>query len=158
MSAPTASLHNNATEAPTPDSTVVPWPGSGDLGQRPSRTHNLPIATQLPLGVQAVAVIGYAAIFVILWITFGSDRGSAFMVGVSTFFALVFFGVPYLMDRVAQKHGQQTVPTLKEFLAGDFDTWTGRISGWEALIQVALVPVALAFGSLALATIIILSR
>lgn len=122
------------------------------------RTHNLPVVTEIPAGVQLVGVIGYAGIFGAMWVTFGG-YDAWFVLAISTFFAAVFFAVPAIMFRTAKSHGfSQPAPTMSDFLAGDLETWTGRIKGREALVQVAAVPIALALGSFALAVIVITAR
>jgi len=119
--------------------------------QPPGRDHNLPVATMLPLAVPGIAIAGYVGILAAFWLSFAGDTSAALAIGVSTVYGLVFFGVPYFMMRTAARHGPSPDrPSLSEFLNGGFETNTGKISGWSALVQVALVPVALAFGTLAI--------
>ena len=109
----------------------------------------------LPLAVPPLAGGGDFGIFAAFWLTFAGDSEAALAISMSTVYALVFFAVPYLMVRMAAKHGLPPGrrSSLSDFLNGDFETITGRISGWSALVQVALVPVALAFGTLAIGVI-----
>lgn len=121
----------------------------------------VPVQTtdRLHPGVQGVALLAYAWIFVVLWLVFGSNRESAFAVAISTFYAVMFFGVPLVMLRMARNadparpHG-----SLGGFLRGAFETITGPITGWQALAQVALIPAALSFGFTAIGLIIALQR
>ena len=124
---------------------------AGGPDRPPGRYHNLPGATLLPLAVPGIAIAGYVGILAAFWVSFASDASAALSIGVSTVYGLVFFGVPYFMMRTAARHGPSSDrPSLSEFLNGGFETNTGRISGWSALVQVALVPVALAFGTMAI--------
>jgi hypothetical protein len=72
----------------------------------------------------------------------------------------MYFGLPYLMNRTATRHGaeKRKPQSISDFLAGDFDTLTGRVSGWSAFVQYAFLPVALAFGALAIGIIMMSLR
>jgi hypothetical protein len=131
-----------------PDAAVADAAGRS----HPDRTHNRPLATRLPFAVPAIAVAGYGGILLAFWLTFAGDATAVFAIAISTVYAVVYFGVPYLMNRMAERHAgpNDRRPSLFDFLEGDLDTITGRISGWSALVQVTLIPVALAFGTLAI--------
>ena len=129
-----------------------------DIPPRHGRTHNLPVATTLPAAVPAIAVAGYAGILVAFWLSFAGNVEAALAIAVSTAYAAMYFGVPYLMVRLAEKHdGAPHRQSLHSFLSGEFETITGRIGGWAAVIQVVLVPVGLAFGALAIGMIYVSS-
>lgn len=121
----------------------------------PDRAHNRPPATKLPFAVPVIAVAGYGGILLAFWLTFTGDATAIFAIAISTAYAVVYFGVPYLMNRMAERHAgpNDRRPSLSDFLEGELDTITGRISGWSALVQVTLIPVALAFGTLAIGLI-----
>jgi len=126
--------------------------GHGSLG------HNLPVSPTLPYAAPVLVVLAYAGVLGSFWLSFAGDSSAALSIGVSTFYALVFFGVPYALWRTEARHGASpSRPALPEFLRGDFETIDGRISGRAALVQVLLVPVVLAFGSLAIGTIYVLT-
>lgn len=129
-------------------------------GERPGRMHNRPTATTMPLSVPAIAVAGYGGILLAFWLTFAADGGAIFAIAIGTLYGIIYFGVPYLMNRMAAKYGTSNDPqsSLSDFLNGDLDTIAGRISGWSALVQVTLVPIALAFGTLAIGFIYIWLR
>lgn len=117
--------------------------------------HNLPLATTFPAGVLAIGVAGYAGMVGSFWIAFGSHAEAAFVLVVVSLFALMYFSLPYLMNRTATKHGVEKPrrQSISDFLSGDFDTLNGHISGWSAFVQYAFLPVALAFGALAIGII-----
>jgi hypothetical protein len=129
--------------------------GSSTVVRSPERGHNLPVATTLPKGVLAIGIAGYAGILAAFWFAFGGNSEAAFVLVIVSLFALMYFGLPYLMNRTAAKHGanERKPQSTSEFLMGDFDTFTGRISGWSAFWQYAFLPVALAFGALAIGII-----
>jgi hypothetical protein len=75
------------------------------------------------------------------------------MVVISTFYAVMFFGVPYAMLRQVPGRTKAKGP-LRTFLEQPFATIDGAISGYEALLQVILVPACLILGSTAIGFII----
>ena len=75
------------------------------------------------------------------------------MVVVGTFYALVFFGVPFIMSRMAPKCDASPL-SLDAFVRGRFDTFCGSVSGFDALLQVILVPFALSIGGMVIGYII----
>lgn len=120
-------------------------------GHLPDRSHNLPVATVLPVAAPALAVAGYVGILASFWLSFAGDVSAALSITISTVYGAVFFGIPYFMLRTAARHGASSErPTLAEFVRGNFDTIYGRVSGSSAFVQVAIIPVSLAFGSLAI--------
>ena len=137
------------------------WVNGSDptnMPPRHERTHNLPVATTLPAAVPAIAFAGYAGILFAFWLSFAGNVEAALAIAVSTAYAAMYFGVPYLMARMAEKHGdsphRQSLPT---FIDGEFETITGRIGGWAAVVQIVLVPVGLAFGAFAIGMIYVSS-
>ena len=134
--------------------------GTAVVVRSPERGHNLPIATELPAGVMAIGVAAYAGLIGSFWIAFGGDGYTTLVLIVVSLFALMYFGLPWLMNRTATRHsaGKRRPQSVSDFLAGDFDTLNGRISGWSAFVQYAFLPVALAFGGLAIGIIMMSLR
>jgi hypothetical protein len=122
----------------------------------PALRYNPPVARTLPAGVVALGVAGYLGVLGAFWVFFGDNREAAQSLAVVSFFALVFAGIPYVMFRTRARHGAgpDRRETTSAFLSGDFDTRTGPVSGWSALIQYAFLPVALAFGALAIGIVL----
>jgi hypothetical protein len=122
--------------------------------------HNLTVSTKLPKGVIAIGMAGYAGILLAFWVAFGGDFDSAFVLVIVSLFALMFFGLPVLMSRTATNDNApgERPQSLSEFLAKDFDTFTGRVSGWSALMQYAFLPLALAVGALTIGIILLFLR
>jgi len=107
-------------------------------------------------GIYGIALLSWAAFLGVFWVTFSGSPNALFMVGASTCYAAVFFGVPYVMSRIAKaappKFG------VGDFLQGKVDTLYGPIGGLEALLQVIMVPLALTIGGAAIGMIIHASR
>jgi len=127
---------------------------------RDDRGHNRPPALSLPMGVLSLGIAGYVGVLCAFWVTFGGDMETAYILAVVSLFGLVYFGLPYLMRRTAITHGaeRERRQSISDFLHGDFDTLTGRITGWSAFMQYAFLPVALAFGALAIGIIMMSLR
>lgn len=124
------------------------------------RGHNLPLATRHSPGVLAFGIGGYLGVLAMFWITFGGDGDAVGVLVVVSLFAVMYFGLPYVMTSTAARHDPRVdrPPSLSNFVNGDFDTLTGRVSGWSAFVQFAFLPIALAFGALALGITVMLLR
>lgn len=101
-------------------------------------------------GVYKSFVACWALLFVVFIDTFAESPFTLFMLGVCIFYATMFFGVPYVMSRVAPPSTTVAQVSFGEFLRGKVDTLTGPLSSKEALMQVIIVPLSLAIGGLAI--------
>jgi hypothetical protein len=108
-------------------------------------------------GVYKLAVICWAALLGVFWVTFSGSASALFMVAIGTVYAVMFFGVPFLMSRIGGFSSRSPL-SLADFVDGRFDTIDGPIGGGEALLQVILVPFALGIGGAAIGIIIHLAR
>jgi hypothetical protein len=108
-------------------------------------------------GVYKLAVVCWAVLLGIFWVTFSGSASALFMVAIGTFYAAMFFGVPFLMSRIGGFSGRPPL-SLADFVEGRFDTIDGPIGGGEALMQVILVPLALVMGGGAIGIIIHFAR
>ena len=107
-------------------------------------------------GVYKIALLCWAGFLSVFWVTFWVSANALFMVVIGTFYALMFFGVPVVMSRMA--HTRPRPLSLAAFLRGRFSTFNGPVSGLDALLQVVLVPLCLGAGGIAIGIIIRLSR
>jgi hypothetical protein len=112
-----------------------------------------PIEAVMHPSVYRIALGIWIVFMAIFWATFWVSANALFMVVVSTFYAVMFFGVPYMMLR--QVPGRTKASgSLRSFLEQPFATIDGAISGYEALLQVILVPACLILGGTAIGFII----
>jgi hypothetical protein len=131
---------------PNPAATTIALPMLKVVTSPPIEAVMHPSVYRIALGIWIV----FMAIF---WATFWVSANALFMVVVSTFYAVMFFGVPYLMLR--QVPGRTKASgSLRAFLERPFATIDGAISGYEALLQVILVPACLILGGTAIGFII----
>jgi hypothetical protein len=107
--------------------------------------------------VYKIALACWVSLLGIFWITFWVSANALFMVVISTGYAIVFFGVPYLMSRQIVN---RPIParSLLAFMQAPFATIDGTMRGWEALLQVILVPFCLVGGGIAISFIIHAAR
>jgi len=107
--------------------------------------------------VYRIALVCWACLLAVFWATFWVSSNALFQVVIGTVYAVVFFGVPYEMSRIFP--GKRTADkSLWQFLEEPFRTRTGTMRGYEALLQVILVPVALTIGGAAIGIIIHAAR
>ena len=107
--------------------------------------------------IYKIALGCWIAFLAVFWATFWISANALFMVVVGTFYAAVFFGVPYAMSRQV-KTRPETAKSLFTFLREPFATLNGTMRGAEALLQVVLVPLCLTGGGIAIGVIIRAAR
>ena len=118
---------------------------------------NLLPDTSIHPAAVAIPVAAAGWFLVVAWAAFGGGETSL-VLAVITVFALMFFGLFVGGGAMARNvtpdraHGR----TFQAFLDGDVDIGTGRITGREALYQIATMPVALAVGFTVIALIAVI--
>lgn len=116
-----------------------------------------PIEAIMHPHVYRIALGCWMVFLAIFWLTFWVSANALFMVVIATFYAAVFFGVPYAMLRQVSGRTEAKGPLLT-FLEKPFATLNGSLHGYEALLQVILVPLCLIAGGTAIGIIIRLTR
>ena len=95
-------------------------------------------------------VIGAAIWFlVVAWLSFGWDRETDFLLVIVILFFAMFFTVFLLTASYTLKDPRWPVreTSFSEFLQSDIGIGTGTMRGRDVLIQIALIPLVLAFGA-----------
>ena len=116
-----------------------------------------PCRSAMHPAIYKLAVLNWAMLLVVFWVTFFVSANALFMVVVGTVYAAMFFGVPYVMSRMAPRP-KSGFPSLNEFIQGRLDTFCGPIEAGEALLQVILVPLSLTIGGVVIGIIIHFAR
>jgi hypothetical protein len=112
------------------------------------------IAADLHPHIFALFAGSYAMMLMVLWLFFGTDVNAAIALAVSTTYFAMYFGVPFVMFRLADKATQNPKPSsFGRFLAGDVETYTGPVSGWGAIAQLLTIPVGLTGAFIAIGVI-----
>ena len=115
------------------------------------------LRSQMHPGVYKLAILCWAMFMAVFWTTFFISSNALFMVVIGTVYALVYFGVPIIMSRMAPKQDTGKL-SFDEFIRGRFDTIYGPIEASEAMLQVILVPRSLSIGGIAIGIIIHYTR
>ena len=89
------------------------------------------------------------------WIGFDGQGYVSFLLVVVTGFFLIAAAIPYLLWRVWRNNspGESTGDNKIGFRAwwsGEFDTWQGRVEGWDATVEILLPLGAAAIGMTAI--------
>ena len=110
-----------------------------------SETALLPATSVHPVAV-AIPIAAFAWFVLAAWIAFAGGQMSLDL-AVITFVSVMFFGLlgggGALSRDMTPERAQQR--SFKEFLEGDVDIATGRITGRAAFWQIAAMPITLAF-------------
>jgi len=103
--------------------------------------------------VYRIALVCWMCFLTVFWVTFWVSSNALFQVAIGTVYAVMFFGIPYEMSRIFPRD-HSARKTIWQFLKEPFGVRTGTMQGYEALLQVVLVPVLLTIGGTAIGFII----
>ncbi|MGN6096036.1 MAG: hypothetical protein ACTHP8_07330 [Bosea sp. (in: a-proteobacteria)] len=121
--------------------------GPAARGSKPIPRRNLLPATGVHPAAIGIALAGYAWLIVLAWAAFAGGPSSLLLVIVTTisvmFFGLLVGGGAYSRNMTPER---ETERSFAEFLAGEVDIATGRVSGKDALLQILALPIAAAVG------------
>ncbi len=111
-------------------------------GAQDSNVH--PVVGEIAIG----ATIWFV---VVVWLSFGT-HGDFLSLAIVTLFFVMFFGLFLLTASYSWHDPRWSLPELSfhDFLKSNVRVDTGTLSGREVLIQVALIPVALALAATAI--------
>ena len=89
------------------------------------------------------------------WAGFSGPGYVSYLLVIVTGFFLIAAAIPYLLWRVWRRNapGEATADTKVGFRAwwsGEFDTWQGRVEGWDAAVEILLPLGAAALGMTAI--------
>lgn len=110
----------------------------------PAREGATYVTDRLHPGVFQLFAGAYGAMLLVLWLMFATDVGAVISIAVCTVYFAMYFGVPWGMNRLASKAEPQPAQgSLGRFLRGELMTYTGRLSGMGATVQMLLIPVGI---------------
>ena len=93
-----------------------------------------------------IMMICYALLFSIAAFTFMSSGSAFFAVAISTFFAVIFFAIPYVFFRIRSGHDKRWRNDPEAGRTPFVETWTGSMRRWEAIVQIVSIPIAILLG------------
>lgn len=105
-------------------------------------------APDVPAAVGGLVVASYVALLAVFFAFFAGSTLAFFSITICAVFVTVFFAVPRIFFAVEADPSRR--PNFSHFWHNGIQTLTGRTSGKDALIQMLIVPVFLAFGLLAM--------
>ena len=112
-------------------------------------------APDVPASVGMMLVGVYLAIIALFALTIANAGAGPFMIVVDLAFLAAFFTVPALFLRTEGDPAKR--PSLLKFLETGMQTYTGRVSGAGALVQMFVVPVLLALAVLCIGIVAVLT-
>jgi hypothetical protein len=107
-----------------------------------------------------VALIGLTSWLVLAIWGFGYDGQTDYLLAIVTGFLVIAVAIPSTLALMVhrQSHSGETKgsakPSLREWMAGDFDTWQDRVRGRNAAVEVLLPMAAIAIGMTAFAIVL----
>ena len=110
------------------------------------QTGPTPAAPDIAPGVGRLIVAAYVGLVLVLFTFFTGSLTAMFAVTIAAGFVAIFFAVPRIFFAVEPSAGRR--PSLPEFMEKGVNTLTGHSGGRDALLQMLIVPVLLAFGLL----------
>ena len=113
---------------------------------------------ELPTFVYVSVVAAFAWIMLAAWLAFSGQMDADLVLGVGVVLAIMFFGLPIIIHRVAIAHARKSPETTGDFLTAPVDIATGPLTGRSAWLQVALIPVALALAATLIGGAFVLAR
>lgn len=96
--------------------------------------------------------IFFGILLAFFWV-FRSNAETVFAIGICAVYCIMYFGTPMALARFTPQR-QKTRQSFWAFLDRPLDTWTGKITGREALFQICLIPAALLVCTVAICVII----
>jgi len=91
-----------------------------------------------------IMAVAYGLALGVLLLTFDGDTESLFSVSVVTSVFLIFFILPFAMMRIRRQRDARWHRDAEETRSQDVITWTGSLARNEALIQIVIIPLAMA--------------
>jgi hypothetical protein len=107
-----------------------------------------------------MVLIGLTAWLVVAIWGFGYDGQTDYLLAIVTGFLVIAVGIPSILALMVHRQSNSdetkssTKTSLREWMAGDFDTWQDRVRGRNAAVEVLLPMAAIAIGMTAFAIVL----
>jgi len=103
-----------------------------------------PAVPDVPVAVGKLLIGSYAMLVGVLFSFMARSPTATFSILIAAGFVAIYFAVPWLFLKVEADRSRR--PSFDRFMDRGMDTLTGRTAGKDALVQILIVPVLLAFG------------
>ena len=91
-------------------------------------------------------IAGLAAwLIVSVWI-FAGAGATDYLLAIVSGFILIVVALQFILSRQQPVANDEERPTFRNWKSQDFDTWTGRLSGSHATVEILIPIAAVAFG------------
>ena len=116
-----------------------------------------PASDQLHPSIYAI-IVGLVLLFVVSALAFADSGYVDYLIAVVAGFFIIAMSIPYFIWLSWRRHSgvRRGQETLRDWSAGECDTWQCRLSGREAAIQTLLPIAAVAFGMAAIGIVLLL--
>ena len=111
------------------------------------------VGSEVPRYVYRTMVLAYVVILLAAWIGFAQSGPTAWDVVVSAMIFAMTLGIPSVIRHISFHHQRSSRLDMGDFLEKGLDVWGGHLSGRQAAVQILVIPVVLAAGAIAFATI-----
>ena len=111
-------------------------------------------APDVPAAVGAMIVSVYALMMLGFFVGFARGADATMMVIISALYTAIYLAVPAVLLKVEGASGQIG---FQRFMRVGLQTWTGHLSGGEALVQMLLIPGAISIAILSIGIVVALS-
>ncbi len=118
-------------------------------------SHHRPVSNRLHPGVY-VAIVGLVLLLVLAAWGFAGGGYTDFLLAVVSGFLFFAIALPYRVWRKSQGADavRESSGSFLDWTSGDFDTWQGRLTGADAIVQILLPFAAIALGMTAFAIVL----
>jgi hypothetical protein len=126
-------------------------PQSAIVSSYPANDPSPPLETTIHAIAVAIPIATFIWFLLAIWIVFGGGEASL-VLAVITFLGLMYVSLIAGGGALARdvSIGRPLPRSFREFLDGEVEIATGRITGRQALMQIAVVPVTLTVGGTAI--------
>lgn len=107
-------------------------------------------------GVVKIWLACWSALFLVFVATFSGTAHTLFQLAIVAAFGMAFFGLPIVLSGIGKQAARRG--SLDDFLHSRFETGGGTLSGFETLIQVVMVPLALLLGAVFISFVVAMAR
>jgi hypothetical protein len=144
------------TKIPEADQHALTTPSSARfLAAQPRRT-----TTRIPPAAFAALIAMYGLLVSSFAVAFRSDGETLFQIAICVFYGIMYFGTPFVLFSLGRNRDDDNKES--DLLSADpgalIETYTGPLAQRDALAQILSVPIALGFGAVAMALIIMNAR
>lgn len=109
--------------------------------------HDVGVGTEIHGAIFVVAGLAYIWLMTVAWVSFGLTGYADLDLSVASVIFVMIMTITLLVYVIARSHLTRKLPAWDEFFKGNVDTHTGPVPGWQAGLEIAMIPIVLAFSA-----------